>query len=267
MTIFSYDDYKKWFNDLITAMPKKGRGQLTSIAKHLNTSPVIVTQVFKGNRDLTPEQALLLSDFLGLTKIEKQFLILLVNYSRAGSYHYKKMLSEEMLLLKEKGLEIKSHLHQEKELTAEAKSILYSNWYYLAIWSLIAIPEFNNIQIISERLKLSRNKIQEAINFLLKYQLIIEENERLKIGPKLIHLESTSPHIPRHHQNWRLQAFTHYDRMKNESLSYTAPVTLSKADALAIKEKLIKFISESVNTIQDSPSESAYCLCIDWFEF
>lgn len=267
MSLFAYTDYKIWFNTLVKSMPKGGRGQLSQLARFLNTSPVIITQVFKGDRDITPEHAVLLAEYLGLTKTERSYLILLVNHSRAGSYHYKKILSEEIEEQRKKGLEVKSHVHQEKDLTEKAKSILYANWYYLAIWSLVAIPKFNNVQAISEKLDLPRKKIQEAVNFLIDYQLIAEQKNKLVIGTRLLHLESESIHIPRHHQNWRLRAFRNYDKMTSQDLSYTAPMTLSKSDAVKVREKLMRLISETVTVVKDSPSEESFCLCLDWFEF
>ena len=266
MIIFETQDYKKWVNYWVQQRPMKGRGQFTRIAKALSTSPTIVTQVFKGDRDLTPDQAVLLSDYLGLSKMEQRYFILLVNYSRAASYRYKLILKEEIEELKSLANEIKSHVQQSHKLTAEAKAVLYSNWYYLAIWSLTAIPEFNSIDSISTKLNLNLKKVSEAITFLKKYGLVTEKQGKLKIGPTLIHLESDSPQIARHHQNWRLQAFRYYENTKAEDAFYTAPVTLSKEDALVIRQKVLKFISESISVIKDSPSEELYCLCVDWFK-
>jgi uncharacterized protein (TIGR02147 family) len=267
MSIFDYDDYKKWVRDSISNMPKDGRGQLKKIADHLGTSPTIVTQVFGGNRELTPEQALLLADFFALSKIETRFLILLVHFSRAGTYRYRQNLKEEIDEMRIKSREISNRVKQNYSLNEEAKSVFYSNWYFLAIWSLTAIEGFNNLDKISTRLGLNKKKAREAIDFLLKYSLIIEDDKQnLQIGPTLIHLESGSPQIPRHHQNWRLQAFTKYENPKNDNASYTAAVTLSTEDVKVIRENLLKFISENVNIIKNSSSEKLYCLCLDWFE-
>lgn len=266
MTIFDTKDYKKWVNFWVSKRPQGGRGQFTRIAEALNTSPTIVTQVFKGDRDLTADQAVLLADFMGLSKSERQFFILLINYSRAASHRYKKILEEEIEELRLRSNEIKTRVQQTHELTSEAKAILYSNWYYLAIWSLTAISKFNTVDTISEKLNLSRRKIIDALEFLKKYSLVIEKNGNLQVGPTLIHLESESPQIARHHQNWRLQAFRKYEVSSANDAFYTAPVTLSKVDALVVRQKVLQFISDTVSIIKDSPSEELYCLCIDWFE-
>lgn len=266
MSIFEFEDYKKWTNSTIEGMAKGGRGQYRRIADFLNTSPTIVTQVFKGDRELTAEQSVLLAEYFALSKIESRFLILLVNFSRAASQRYRQILKEEIEELREKSREIKNRVQQNIALTEEVKSVLYSNWYYLAIWSLTAIKEFDNLEAIIDRLKLNRKKAREALDFLIKYSFVLDEDGHLKVGPTLIHLESQSAHIPRQHQNWRLQAFRRYENQTATDVSYTAPVTLSENDAEILRERVRKFISESVNLIKDSPSEKLYCLCLDWFE-
>ena len=263
--IFKYTDYKKWVVERIESMPKAGRGQYMRIVEHLGTSSAIVTQIFKGSRDLTAEQAVLLSDYFGLSKIERQYFLLLVNYSRAGSHNYKKILEEEIFEFQKKAKEIKNRVPQNQELNEEAKAILYSNWYYLAIWSLTAIPSFDNLDLITERLKIPRSKANQALEFLIKQGLILEVNGKLQIGPTLIHLESTSPNIPRHHQSWRNRAFLKYEEFGGDDVAYTAPITLSKKDAIEIRERVLKFISETLSLVRDSQSEELFCLCMDWY--
>ena len=263
--IFIYKDYKKWVNDTISGMPKGGRGQYMRIVEYLGTNSAIITQIFKGDRELTPEQTVMLSHYFGLSKLEQKYFLLLVNYSRAGSHSYKKILEEEIIEQQTKAQEIKNRVPQNRELNDEAKAILYSNWYYLAIWSLTAIPGFDNIEVIIERLKISRAKANQALEFLIKHGLIKDNKGQLEIGPTLIHLESSSPNIPRHHQNWRTRAFLKYEDLGKEDVAYTAPITLSKKDALEIREKVLKFVSEVLHIVKDSPSEELHCLCIDWF--
>ena len=123
MILFGYDDYKKWVREALQAMPKGGRGQLKKIADYLGTSPTIVTQVFGGDRELTPEQALLLADFFALSKIETRFLILLVNFARAGTQRYRQSLKEEIEETRVHAREISNRVKKNFILTDEVKSV------------------------------------------------------------------------------------------------------------------------------------------------
>lgn len=267
MSLFEHTNYKKWVRDWLHGQPRQGRGQLRRIAEYLNASPTIVSQVFNGDRELTPEQAVLLCEYMALSKLETKYFLTLVNHSRAGSVRYKKVLEEELQEIRAQSKEIKNRVQQNTVLSESAKAILYSNWYYLAVWSLTAIPGFDNLESLAMRLGIGKKKVREALDFLLLHGLVVEdEKNNFKVGPTLIHLESSSPQIPRHHQNWRLQAFNHYEKPRDGELFYSAPVTLSEKDTRRLKEKMLKFISESVDLIKDSPSEKLYCLCLDWFE-
>ena len=268
--IESYNDYKIWVNEKIQAMPKQGRGQYRRLADHLHTSPTIITQVFKGDRELTPEQAILLSQYFGFNKVETRYFVLLVNLARASSHHYQLLLKEELMHIRQQARQqsrqIGQRVQRNIELTEDVKSILYSNWYYLAAWSLVAIGGFNTAPALAERLSISPKKASDALEFLKKYSLVTEKEGALAVGPTLIHLDADSPQLPRHHQNWRLRAFQKYESPSDTDAAYTAPVTLSAKDAAVVREKCLKFIAETVSLIKPSPSEKLYCLCLDWFE-
>lgn len=267
MTIFEFEDYKKWVREVLRSMPKEGRGQLKRIADAISASPTIVTQVFNGDRELTPEQAIQLSAFFGLSKPESKYLLTLVNYARAGSHLYRTTLKQEIEELRIQSRELSNRVSQNFTLSEEAKSTFYANWYYTAVWSLTAIEGFSNAEKIAERLSLPIRRVREALEFLQKYGFVVKKGKNgFTVGPSLLHLESGSPHIPRHHQNWRLQAFRHYESPGPEDAFYTAPVTLSAVDAKEIRRRVLEFVATTVDKIKDSPSERLYCLNIDWFE-
>lgn len=266
MDIFDFDSYKKWVNSRIEALPSKGRGQYRRLSEKLRTNSTIIHQVFKGDRDLTPEQAILLSEYFGLTQAEQRFLLLLVNHSRAASAKYQQILKNEILESRRASKEIRNRVAQDFRLTEEAKAVVYSNWYYLAIWSLVAIEGYQSSESISSKLGLPRETIQNAIDKLLEFGLLILKQSKLSIGPALLHLEAFSPHIARHHQNWRLQAFRKYETLDPQNLFYTAPITLSEKTAEKIRQNVLKMIGETIELVKDSPSEKLVCLCIDWFE-
>jgi plasmid maintenance system antidote protein VapI len=83
ISIFDYESYKEYFAKRIESMPRKGHGQLSRLASQLGVPPVTVSQIFKGDRELTLDQALEVSGFLGLSTAEQEYLFLLVQKARA----------------------------------------------------------------------------------------------------------------------------------------------------------------------------------------
>ena len=66
MGIFEYNDYKLFVRNRIREMARAGRGQYQKMALHLRVHPTLVSQIFRGVRDLTPEQASEVAVFLEL---------------------------------------------------------------------------------------------------------------------------------------------------------------------------------------------------------
>src|SRR3989344_5882150 len=130
MNIFEFDNYKKYINARIESMPKRGRGQYLKMANFLSVNSVIISQVFKGDRELSLEHACELCEFFGFTPLESRYFILLVEYERAGTHKLKKMLNEQLAEIAHKAQDLKHRLTQDAELTDEARATFYSNWYY-----------------------------------------------------------------------------------------------------------------------------------------
>ena len=114
-------------------MPKKGYGQFAKIAKHLSINSVNVTQIFKGDRDLSLEQACLLTEFFGLSQLEAEYFVGLVELSRACHFKLKNMIQKKLVELKKKSENLKDRLTIKAELNDNAKAMFYSQWYYSGI--------------------------------------------------------------------------------------------------------------------------------------
>jgi len=51
-----------------------------------------------------------------------------------------------------------------------------------------------------------------------------------------------------------------------EELAYTAPMTLSRSDAIRIRSLLADLVEKVDQIVVPSPSEKLFCLNLDWFE-
>ena len=83
---------KLFLREKIKHFPRGGRGQLKKLSEHLNVNSVVISQIFKGDRELTSEQGFEVSDFLALSSIEHEYFLLLIQYGRSGTHRYKKHL-------------------------------------------------------------------------------------------------------------------------------------------------------------------------------
>ncbi len=263
--IYDYLAYKKYVNDRIYVLPQNGRGQYRKIAEHLNINTVVVSQIFKGNRDLTLEHAFSLTQYFGMAHLEKEYFINLVQRERAGNHQLKTYFETKLKEIKTEAQKIKNIIDN-KELNDEAKFQFYSNWYYSAIRLSTLLPEQNNVTAIANQLKLPAPRVREVVDFLLMHGLLKEEMGALLIGPQRTHLSAESPYINRHHTNWRLKGLENMEALSTSELFFTSPMTISQKVMDEVKVLLLDLVAELSKKVRDAKDEKLVCLNIDFFD-
>lgn len=264
-SLFNFKSYRAFLNERLKNMPKRGHGQLRKLAEFLGVHTTLISQIFNGNKDFTFEQTALTAEFFGLTELESEYFLLLVQLERAGNQNLKNILNKQIEHIKKRAGELVNRVPVKAALTEEQRAIFYSDWTYTTIGQLVAIKGLNTIDAIAEYLDMPRTQVAKVLEFLVESGLCLQENGKYKIGPTRTHVESTSPWVRIHHINWRQKAIEQINREYPTKLHYTCPVTLSKTDSAKIREMIIKFI-ESVNAVVDpSESQELHCINIDWF--
>ncbi len=267
ISIFDFSDYRKFVSAWLAQQPHKGRGFFTQLATKLSTSNAAVTQIFKGQREISQEHALELSEEFNFNQKELLYFLLLTDYSRTSSHKLKKVLSLQIQKIQAEQKDLVNKVEKDKVLTEEMKSVYYSSWVYTGLRNLIATGQYNSIHLLAERLKLPPKQINKAIDFLIQNQFLTFEKNKLISGPQKTHLESNSPFITKHHQNWRIKSLVEMEKYNEKDLFYTAPMSLSNELAEQIRGQLAEFIKNLVIEIGPSKSETVRCLNIDWFAY
>lgn len=267
MDVFEYTDYKKFVTESVSQMPRKGYGIYRKLAEHLNINSVMVSQIFKGDRNLTSEQAHQVSEFFGLSELGTDYFILLVQTQRAATFTYQRRLQKKAQELRNHSRDLKKRLPHDKELSNEAKSVFYSRWFFSGVRLASSIESCQTPDQLATRMNLSISEIQSVIQFLINHGLCIQANGKVMMGPKRTHLGSDSLLVGRHHLNWRMKAITKIDRMDSDELFYTGPMALSYEAVEEVRKELVHLIERVSEKVVDSKSETLSCLNIDWFKF
>jgi hypothetical protein len=203
---------------------------------------------------------------LGLAELETDYFLGLIQLERAGTTALKTVVRKQLKRIRDQALELSNRLPQDGLLTEEDKAIFYSNWFYSGIRLMTSIPRFGKQAAIAAQLGLPKGRVAEVVEFLLSRGLCIEEKGEIRVGPSRIHLESTSPHVTRHHTQWRLKALEKQPQMSERDLVFTAPLTVSAQDAAKIRERMVQLIEEVSQTVGRSEPEQLNCLNIDWIQ-
>lgn len=266
ISIYNFNEYRAYIRERFEAMPRKGYGQSLKMAAHLGVHSTLVSQVLKGGKSFTLEQGALAAEFLGLNDSETDFFLLLVQEDRAASAALRKALARQKERLRAQARKLENRLIGEMKLSEEKKAVFYSDWLYSALRQLTAIEGFSRVEEIAAYFGRPVKQIREMVEFLLTTELLREEKGKLVVGTRNTHLETGSPWVAVRHQQWRARGLENLHREDPAKMHYTAPMTLSREDALKVREQIVKLL-ESVDRIVDpSPSEELRCLNIDWFK-
>ena len=137
--IFEFGDYKSFINLWISNKGKAGRGEFRRISKALHIHPTLVSHIFRGDKELSMEQASLLCRYLELDSFETDFLLLLVQRAKSGSVELSKILDRQITQYQNRAKSLVNRVTSNMKLTEEDKAIFYSNWYYSGIRLLTSI--------------------------------------------------------------------------------------------------------------------------------
>ncbi len=266
VSIYEFKSYKEYVREWVASAPSGRRGQYLKMAKAVRVHTTTMSQIFQQDKDLTLEQAHLLTDHLGLNALESRYFMNLVQMGRAGTADLVSYFANEARILKDESELVKNRVVKGEKLSSAQRATFYSQWYFAAIHLLTDIPSLQTPEALSTATGLSLKRVREVLEFLESSGLCTISDGRYRPSQLRTHIEKGSPLAARHHTNWRLHSIESIETMTERDLAFTAPLTISAPDAGKIKSLILKFIEDATAVVADSPSEECFCLNIDWFK-
>ncbi len=268
MSIFRYVDYRLFLRSHFSQLPKKGRGKLLELSKHLRVHPTAVSQIFSGLKNFSDDQALEVCEFLDLLPVESRYFRLLVRIENANTQKLKKALLGELTDLRNEAKSAATRISYSRELTDTERAIFYSSWLFSAVRLYCGTSSSGKTaEEVVARFQISRKKGLKIIEFLVNSQLLIMENEKYKQGPQSTFVDRDSPFLVKHLANWRVRALQTVDQLSDDDLMYSGPFSISPEDFEHLRERLLKVIQEFTGVVKNSGSEELACLNVDLFHF
>ncbi len=90
----------------------------------------MVSQILKGSKHFTIEQAYDVAEYFAFDETEREYFILLIQKERAGNIRLQKYFEKKILSVKSDSLKIANRIKTEYHFSDHEKSIFYSNWLY-----------------------------------------------------------------------------------------------------------------------------------------
>lgn len=265
--IFDFLDYKEFFKAWVKGLESKGHGEYRRLATALDVSSTLISQIFKGQKNLSLEMACEFAEYLALNEAETEYLLLMVEHAKAGSYKLQTKLIRQLKRTQDDARKLERRMQNDASLNDAQQSVFYSNYLYSAVRLLTDLPEMAEEKRIAQHLGVPLNVVKRILEFLLENNLCAVQDGRFKLGPTRSHIGSSSPLVAKHHQNWRLLGLQKMLAQQENHIFFTGPMTLSKSLADEFSRELPEIIAGLMKRVAPSPSETTRCLNIDWFEF
>lgn len=253
--LFLNNDYRQYLRVIADSKPQRS-GFRMALAKAMNCSPAYLSQILKGDREISLEQGEMANRFLGHGADEAHFFLLLVQFQRAGTQELRRYFDHQITDLRKKRTHLSVRLKKSEELSEKDKEQYYSSWHYAAVHVAVTLADFNTHEKIAQKLQLPLPKVKAIIDFLQSTHLIKWEKKRFFMGKSHIHLSKESPHILKHYINWRMKALNDLAEKFQDNVSYSGVMTCSSEDLERIREIMVKAIEDSTNKAVQSKAES-----------
>ena len=266
MSIFNFSDSRLFLRHYINELPRGGRGEARKLAQYLSVSTTLISQILASQKSFTSEQAQHLTHYLGLSELEADYLMHLIQLERAGSVEVRKYWQSKLQEIKDRGLKLSNRVRPERVLNDQERSIFYSTPLYSAIRLYTSVGKRGKtVGEVAARFVIPLSRATEILRFLTETGLCVVKDERYQLGSQSTHLAQGSPHLLKHHSGWRVRAMRRAEDLAENELMYTAPVSLSEEDFAALRESMVQFIKTFLAKVHASPSEEVACFNLDFF--
>jgi uncharacterized protein (TIGR02147 family) len=267
VSVYDFDSYKDFLRAYLESLPHKGHGERSKIAIALRCQSAYLSQVMKGDAELSLEQGDLLSGYLNLNEEEAEFLLLLIDLGRAGTRSLSDRLMRRIQKIRDFRSQLKNRIKPRGSLTLEAQTEYYSSWIYGAVHLMVSIPGLRTRESLLKATKLQSDELNRILDFLCETGLLVSEGGRFKPGNTILHLPNDSKLIKQHHGNWRNRAVESITHEKKHDLHFTSVASFAYADVPTVRDILLKTIDQIRAVIKKSePEDCVFSYGMDLFE-
>lgn len=247
-------------------MQEHGRGETRRMAEAAGCQRSYLSQVVHGNAQLTPDHAHKLSVYFRLSARERDYFFVLLEHARAASAEYRQHLEERLKALKDEHENLSSRIERPIIESAPEQVRYFSSWHWSAIHLLTSIPQFQNASSIARKLFLPESFVLEILESLAERGLVKHEGNLWKYFSGETHLSRNSPLVALHHSNWRQRALLEAQMHPDKGIHYTQVQSMSREVYEKIREKIFKFIEQSVAEAGPSKEEELIAITLDCFK-
>jgi hypothetical protein len=165
-----------------------------------------------------------------------------------------------------KSRELESKVKTEQVLNSEKFLARYfGSWLPSTIHMATSSESFQTVESLAKRLSVSKEHVEEVLQFLSEVQLVKKEGSRYRYGTGSIYLPRSADLNEAHQTARRVQALRSIAKGDADDMHFASIFTLNKKDLEQIKKIFSEAVKTSHEKIQSSGTEELYGICLDVF--
>ncbi|MCX6116905.1 MAG: DUF4423 domain-containing protein [Proteobacteria bacterium] len=266
MLIYSETSYRAVIRKFVDSQTRS-HGLLGQLADASGCQRTYFSRVLSGRAQLSMDQGFEVAKFMELTQDETDYFLLLIEYERAGRKLYRQHLKVKIESVQKKMSSIGGRLKSAVTLDGAGKELYYSSWIWSAVHMAAGLDGNCTLEEIAQKAQLPLQLTLEILEQLKNWQCCIYENGYWRISNGNIHMDHHSPALFPYHQSWRNKGMQYQLLKRDADLFYTSVQTLSKSDAIKVRDKLLEVIQQVRNIAVESPkNEEVVVFAADLFK-
>jgi hypothetical protein len=262
----------KSYIDLVKWQIRQQNLNFRQVSKLTGIHPSYFSRVMKGIGRFSQMQLFLVADLLKFSEEQKNFLVLLWNYSESTLPTEKLFFKKKIAEIRNQKLKVSANIsapvvdpiHNNTQLEA-----YYSNAITAEIHMLLTLPQYyNNLEDLRKRVRLSSAKFEKELQKLREAGLIEINNRKVSKIQQNLHLDEEHPLSQRNHINWRLQSIQNLEADSPGQFDYhlSAVFSCDEQSKSQIRDILRKAVIAAQKIAEQcSNNNEVYHLVIDLF--
>lgn len=254
-------DYRHFIlNELESRRSRNPQYSLRAYARDLGMAAPKLSQVLSGQCGLSEASALRVAKKISLSETETQLFVSMVSARHSRSAHVRAQAEKQLMSLQAE--------RPFDEIDLERFKII-ADWYHFAILELTGLKSFkSDATWIAKRLNISKSTVKEAIERLLDFGLLTENDKGAWVQTKAELVTPSgipSQEIRKHHRQILNKAEEALQDAVSERDFSALMFTIAKEDLPEIQRELRQFRRELAKKYSKKSKDRVYCLSTQFF--
>lgn len=267
MIVFEYKSYKELIKGKMAHLKQLNpKYTFDALALTMGVHKPYLSKVLNQKGNFSGDQLYKCSQYLKLSDLEKQYLLLLFEENISELPERKAILRTEIDKLKKKVLKTDSLYEESTALTALGDFHSYFlDPFYALIHMFLLIPDCReNIDLIATKLDLSKSKVSEYIETLHHMKIIEKKGKEIKVLREFVRLPENSQLITAFRNLSKLKSLDRISQSDSDHfLSLHIFFTADESARFKIQKLFLDFLTEAKKIADKTKSENVYQLNFD----